>query len=124
MSKRIRKKKIHNKIEDGVYFNGFTEESIKKANEENVKNGLKAYDIKVGTPEMYMIREVGGKLTNAYVDGRNDKFGLNPYYNSNQTAESYLIELGYLSYTEDLIKLIDNETFSQKISEAINKYYN
>lgn len=117
-------KKIHNKIEDGVYFNGFTEESIKKANEENVKNGLKAYDIKVGTPEMYMIREVGGKLTNAYVDGRNDKFGLNPYYNSNQTAESYLIELGYLSYTEDLIKLIDNEIFSKKISEAINDYYN
>ena len=116
--------KIHNKIEDGVYFNGFTEESIKKANEENKEKGLKTYDIKVGTPEMYMIREVGGRITNAYVDGRNDKYGLNPYYNSNQTAESYLIELGYMSYIDDLKKLIDNKIYSQKISEAIKEFYN
>ena len=117
-------KKKYNKIEDGIYFNSFTKDSILETNDEYIKQGLKAYDIEEGTPEMYMIREVGGKLTHAYVDGRNDKYGLNPYYHSNQTAEAYLIELGYISYEDDLLKLINNSNeFSSAIKNAINEYY-
>lgn len=116
-------KKKFNKIEDGIYFNGFTEESIISANEENEKNGLKKYDIEVGTPQMYMIREVGGKLTHAYVDGRNEKYGLNPYYQSNQVAEPYLIELGYINYEADLIKFINNSNdFSVSIKNSLIEY--
>lgn len=116
-------KKNHNKIEDGIYFNGYTEESIKNNNDDYIRQGLKTYEIKIGTPEMYMIREVGGKLTYAYVDGRNDKYGKNPYYNSNQVAESYLIELGYINYKDDIDKFINNgESFSSAIFNAINEY--
>lgn len=117
-------KKKYNKIEDGIYFNGFTEDSIIEANKANKEKGINAYDILVGAPEMYMIREVGGIQTHAYVDGRNDSYGINPYYNSNQTAEGYLIELGYISYEEDLNKLINEpNSFSKEISNAIVKFY-
>ena len=117
-------KKIFNRVEDGIYFNAFTEEGILKTNKEYALKGLRTYDILEGTPEMYMIREVGGRLTHAYVDGRNDTFGLNPYYQSNQVAEAYLIELGYISYESDLIKLINNsDEFSDGIKNAINEYF-
>ena len=117
-------KKIDNKVLDGVYFDAFTKESIIEANKENVKIGLKEYDIEVSAPKMYMIREVGGRVTHAYQDGRNEKYGLNPYYNSNQVAESYLVELGYITYLNDLDKLINNkDSFSKMISKGIIDFY-
>ena len=117
-------KKIDNRVEDGIYFNAFNSESIIKANKENVAKGLKEYEIEVNAPEMYMIREVGGKLTHAYQDGRNKKYGLNPYYNSNIVAEGYLIELGYITYLDDLDKFINNsEDFSKMISKSILDFY-
>ena len=74
---------------------------------------------------MYMIREVGGKYTYAYVDGRNEYYGLNSYYNSNKVAEPYLIELAYLNYNSDLIKAVENpEEFSLAIKKAIEEYLN
>lgn len=117
-------KKIHNKINNGVYFHYFEESDIINANKENIEKGLKANDIDVGAPQMYMIREVGGLATHAYVDGRNEKYGLNPYYQSNQTAESYLIELAYISFNDDIEKIInDQPLFVDAIKMAIITYF-
>ena len=118
-------KKKDGKVENGVYFSAFTRESIIKANKENVEKGLKSYDIEENAPLMYMIREVGGRLTHAYQDGRNDVYGLNKYYNSNQVAEGYLVELGYINYYNDLDKLVNKSNlFSEMISKSIIDYFN
>lgn len=118
-------KKKFNKIEEGVYFNYFKESDILEVNQNYIDKGIKKYDIEVGAPEMCMIREVGGKVTHAYVDGRNEKYGLNPYYNSNQTAEGYLVELAYISYEDNLKKIInDSDSFVSAIGKTIVNYYN
>ena len=117
-------KKKFNRIENGIYFNGFTKESIQELNEQYLKQKYNIYDIKIGAPEMFMIREVGGKATYAYVDGRNSKHGKNIFYNSNQTAESYLLELGYITYSNDLKKIIEKgNLISEQIKKAITDYY-
>ena len=110
-------------IENGIYYDYFTKVDIKESENEQKENGLKPYDIVEGAPSMYMIREVGGVNTNAYIDGRNDKHGTNKYYNSNKTAEPYLLELGYLNYSSDL-KILANtpEKFADAISSSIKEY--
>lgn len=116
-------KKKFNRIENGIYFNGFTKESIQELNAQYQKQNYQMYDIKVGAPEMFMIREVGGRMTYAYVDGRNTKHGKNLFYNSNQTAESYLLELGYITYSDDLENIIKKgNTISEKIGQTIMDY--
>lgn len=118
-------KKPTGKVKNGVYYTYFNSYSIEESRKETISNGLKPYDIKVGAPEMYMIREVGGLLTKAYIDGRNDVYGLNKYYNSNQTAEPYLLEVAYINYSKDLKKLIDSrEQFAEAIGAAITDYLN
>ena len=110
-------------IEKGIYFTSFTKEDIIKSNNDMLDQKMKPYDIKVGAPYMYMIREVGGINTYAYIDGRNSYYGINSYYNSNQTAEPYLIELGYANYASDLKTLVYNsEKFAKAISDSIVKY--
>lgn len=116
-------KKPTNKEDKGVYYNYFTKNDIKESEREQKDNGLKPYDIPVGAPSMYMIREVGGINTHAYIDGRNDKHGINKYYNSNKTAEPYLLELGYLNYSNDLKVLANTpEKFADAISNGIKEY--
>ena len=118
-------KKQTGKVEDGVYYTYFTRTDILESKEENLKKNLKPYDIKVGAPYMFMIREVGGVNTYAYVDGRNTSHGYNEYFNSNQTAEPYLLELGYINYKKDLQNLIKRpELFAKAISEALEDYLN
>ena len=116
--------KQFNRVGKGVYFEGFTRESIKEVNEQYQKKNLKTYEIVLKAPEMFMIREVGGRMTHAYVDGRNPSHGLNEYYDANQTAESYLLELGYITYTDDLNIIVNKgKEISQKISTSIIDYY-
>ena len=84
---------------------------------------LEPYNIVLNCPYMYMIRELGGINTYAYVDGRNSSHGLNKYYNSNKTTEPYLLELGYINYPDDLTKALNSpEAFSMAISSAIEEY--
>ena len=86
---------------------------------------LTPYDIKLGAPYMYMIREVGGVCTYAYVDGRNDYYGLNPYYNSNKVSEPYLIEMAYMNYDSNLRKVVkEPKLVSNAIVESIVEYLN
>ncbi len=116
------RKKTNQKAK-GIYYTYFTKQDIKESKEEMLDNDFKPYDIDVGAPYMYMIREVGGVNTYAYIDGRNDKHGLNKYYNSNKTAEPYLIELGYMNYKKDLENIVNRkETFSKAIASALKEY--
>lgn len=116
-------KKATDKVENGVYFTYFTESDIEQSNQDMIDKDMEPYDIVEGSPYMYMIREVGGINTYAYIDGRNDYYGLNDYYNSNQTAEPYLLELAYINYNSDLKKLVNfPEDFSNAISSAIEEY--
>lgn len=118
-------KKPSDKISNGVYFTSFTKHDIIESKQDMLKDNMEPYDIKLDSPYMYMIREVGGINTNAYIDGRNKEHGLNRYYNSNQTPEPYLIELGYINYKKDLENIVNkSEGFAKAISNSIKEYLN
>ena len=71
-----------------------------------------------------MIRETGGIMTHAYVDGRNKNIGDNPYYNSNISAEAYLLELGFINSENDLENLKKNkEAYISAIVKTIVDNY-
>ena len=71
----------------------------------------------------YTIREVGGIATHAYNDGRYDNLDKNPYYNSNNTAESYLFEMGYLDNVQDLRNIQSNkEGYAKGVVTALQEY--
>ena len=75
------------------------------------------------TPYYYMIREVGGIATHAYVDGSNTKYDENPYYNSNNTAEGYLLELGYIDNVKELKNILNNkDKYAKGIALGLDKY--
>ena len=113
------------KLKNGVYFKYFKQSDIDESTEEMIEEEMQPYEIVLGSPYMYMIREVGGVHTYAYIDGRNEQYGLNPYYNSNKTAEPYLIELAYINYSEDLKKALNNpKDFSNAVSSAIKEFLN
>lgn len=97
------------KVSNGVYVRTYTDEEIQKSNESAKKAGYEPYPITTNTPYLYMIREVGGKTTGAYVDGRNKRYGKNEYYQSDIGVESYLIELGYIINKKDLNNMINNQ---------------
>lgn len=118
-------KKPTDKVLDGVYYTYFTKTDVKESSEDMINNDMEPNDIKVGSPYMYMIREVGGISTGAYIDGRNEKYGLNKYYNSNKVAEPYLIELGYINYKYDLENLKEKPSaFAEALSKSIEEYLN
>lgn len=113
------------RIKDGVYFKYFKQSDIDASDEAMQEDEMQPYDIVLGCPYMYMIREVGGVHTHAYIDERNEDYGVNSYYNSNKTAEPYLLELAYINYPSDLKKALNNpEDFSNAISRAIKEYLN
>lgn len=90
------------KVEDGIYQR-FSDDGI--------------------TPYYYMIREVGGIATHAYVDGSNTDYNENPYYDSNDTAESYLMELGYIDNVRELENILDNpKGYAKGIALSIEEY--
>ena len=108
--------KTQDKIEDGIYQRFFTEEEI---NEEENPPANKS----TNTIYYYTIREVGGIATHAYNDGRYDNLDKNPYYNSNNTAESYLFEMGYLDDVQDLKNINNNkEGYAKGIVTALSEY--
>ena len=113
------------KLEDGVYYKYLRQKDIDDSKKSMEEENLIPYDIKLNAPYMYMIRELGGINTNAYIDGRNDYYGINTHYNSNKTTEPYLLELAYINYPNDLSKSLNNpKEFSGAISNAIKEYLN
>lgn len=118
-------KKNNYKLKDGVYYTYFKQSDIDESKKSMLDNNMLPFDIKLNAPYMYMIREVGGIHTYAYIDGRNEYYGLNKYYNANQTAEPYLLELAYINYESDLSKAVNNpELFAQAIASALKEYLN
>lgn len=116
-------KKSTDKLYNGVYFSGFSKNDINESKNEALEKGNKPYDIKEGAPSMYMIREVGGLQTYAYVDGRNDDVGINKYYNAIQVAEPYLLEIAYINYDNDINKVINNtDEFAKAIASSMKEY--
>ncbi len=116
-------KKATDKVSNGIYFQYFTSRDIEDSRKEAIEKGNKPYDIKEGAPYMYMIREVGGKQTYAYVDGRNEDVGINKYYDAIQVAEPYLLEIAYINYESDLYKILNNtDEFATAISNSMKEY--
>lgn len=115
-------KNLSYRIDDGVYYKYFTKSDIELAKNAAVEEELIPYDIKENIPYMFMIREIGGISTGAYIDGRNKI--LNKYFDSNKTAEPYLIEMAYINYDQDLDTTINNsENYASNIADAIHKYF-
>lgn len=115
--------KLGKKIDNGVYFLPFTEYTIEESLKEWEILEYEPYEPTIKTPYMFMIREVGGKKTHAYVDGRNPRHGYNPYYLSNQTAEPYLLELGYIIHPPDLESLLTKPNlYATSIARQVDNY--
>jgi len=111
------------KVSDGVYVRTFTEAEIIESAESANKKGFEPYNITTSTPYLYMIREVGGKTTGAYIDGRNKGLGTNMFYDSNIGVESYLIELGYIINKTDLNNMLNNQTaYIEAIAKSIQEH--
>jgi len=72
----------------------------------------------------YYIREVGGVSTHAAQDGiYRPNYPKNEHYLSNNTAEPYLLELGYMNNETDLANIINNrDGYAEGIASAIEKY--
>ena len=110
------------KIQDGVYVRKFREEEIEDSKKQAEKLGYEPYNITTETVYYYMIRETGGIVTGAYIDGRNTKFGKNLYYNSNIGVESYILELGYIINKEDLKNILTKQSlYTDGIGKGIEE---
>lgn len=115
---------IGSKREPGIYTRLFTNEEIAKTNNGYIAKGNKPYNIKEYSNYYYMIRETGGIITGAFINNINKKtIGVNPYYNSNKGVETYLLELGYLTNSQDL-NIITTQTNStaKSIAKSIDSY--
>lgn len=109
----------------GVYVRLFSDSNVKSTNEEIVELGAEPYEniAALKTNYYYMIREVGGISTGAYVDGRNPDYDKNPYYNSNNTAEPYIIELNYVNNEKSLETLVNNsDGYAYGIYTAVDEF--
>lgn len=108
--------------EEGVYVKNFTKSLIDAFNLSLESQGIEPYSITNDTPYLYIIREVGGIATNAYVDGRNKMYGVNKYLKSNVGLESYQIELGYIKTDIENV-LVNKEEYVNQIANAIEKNF-
>ena len=105
------------RVSDGIYQRFFTEEEI---SEDDVQPSNKTTE----TIYYYYLREVGGISTHATNDGRYiPTYSKNEHYNSNNTAESYLFELGYMDNYSDLLNIMQNTSgYAEGLATAISKY--
>lgn len=119
-------KKAEDKVMDGVYVRNFTLLELENYKKTAKKEGYTFYEsATTSTQHYYVIRETGGIITNAYVDGRNTKKEVNIYRNSNIGLDGYLIELGYMTNSNDLKLLLDKKSeYAYSIAYALKKYLN
>ena len=105
----------YKRIFDGVYVRTFSQEEIDNFRNETISDGYSFYEtITTDTNYLFMIRETGGKITGAYMDGRDQYGSLNHYYNSNISAEGYLLELGFINSSKEI------ERFKTKKDEYLD----
>ena len=108
------------KQKKGVYVRNFTEYDILSFKNSAKLNKYEPYTITKSTTYPYLLREIGGIATHAFVDGRNKSYGKNKFYNSNIGVEGYSIELGYITVEDDLNNILNNEAlYTQAIANSI-----
>ena len=113
------------KVLDGVYVRTYNEQEVKEANEYAEYMGYAPYEsLSTSTPYLFMIREIGGIMTSAYIDGRDKTMSENPYRDSNISSESYLLELGFINSDNDLNNLLNkkNEYLNAIVDSIISNY--
>ena len=96
------------KVDNGLYTKVMTDVDKKNISESALEKNYEPYYVNENTPYYYIIRETGGIVTGAYIDGRDKDFPANKYYNSNRGVESYLVELGYMTNYNDM-EIIKNK---------------
>ena len=105
-------------VSNGIYQRLFTEEEI-------ASSSVQPSRYTTNTSWYYNMREIGGISTNASNDGSFPGYPMNEHYNSNNTAEAYLLELGYMDNYSDLRNIMQNtEGYAQGITSAIETYLN
>ena len=114
------------KIDEGIYLKTLDKTDLEAIKKEAEKNNYKPYEkATTDSTYYYMIREVGGIITNSYIDLRNPNKPGNIYYNSNHGTEAYLLELGYLNSSSNLkILLTEKDEFVKAISLSVKEYLN
>lgn len=96
-------------VYNGIYTRTFSTYELNEIKKEREKDNLPLLDISTKTNYYYMIRETGGEITDAYVDGTTNKNkSVNPYRNNIVASESYIIELGYMNNANDIKDIKDN----------------
>ena len=109
------------KEEDGVYVRTIELEEDDDSDNSILNNEHGIFD---SVPYLYIIREIGGIATGAYVDGSNSNYSANKYRNSNVGVEGYLIELGYINVREDLNHVLKNgDLYVKGIVDSICTFY-
>lgn len=112
------------KVADGVYVKTYTEQQIADSNTKAANNNFAAYDLTTDTDYLYMIRELGGIWTNAYIDGRNPYYGENLYRDSNMGVEAYLIEMAFMSVADDIQNAVQNaDAYEQGVADALHAWH-
>ena len=114
------------KQENGVYTRTFKQSEIDSFAKELKDKGLNPYSINYNNVYYYFIRETGGYINGAYIDGREGDNIINNYYNSNVGRESYIMEIGYITYDKDVENVRNNsDKYIDAIYQAIiNNIYN
>ena len=111
-------------IGEGIYCRTLSDSDIKDNIASANKSGYEPYNLDTTINYYYIIRELGGKITGAYIDGRNENYGKNKYFDSNIGIETYLIELGYITHDEDLNNLLKNQSgYVNGIVNAIKEQF-
>lgn len=112
------------KVKPGVYVRNFTTNDITTMEATAENSNYEPYEVTENTPYLFMIRETGGIITGAFADGRNDAYGANRFIDSNNGIETYILELGYISETEDLDNLLENQDgYIDGIINAVKEYF-
>lgn len=111
---------------EGSYQRHFTKSEIQNAKQDAITRGYHYYEnVDVDTDYYFFMRELGGIATNAMIDGRNKKFGVNQYLLSNQGIESIIVESGYICVAKDARDIHRNmDIYSNAIVTAIEKRLN
>jgi len=108
------------RVMDGVYVRTFGDDDISVSNSTCYNNGFLPYPVDLNTNYYFMIRETGGIMTGAFIDGRSGV--KNMFYDSNIGVEAYLLELGYINYSGDLDNILNNsEKYIQGIVNAFSE---
>lgn len=110
---------------DGVYVRTYTEQEVQDAITYANDLGYTPYEtLSTETPYLFMIRETGGIMTRAYIDGRNKNLEENPYINSNVAPEAYLLELGFINCQNDIENLLKNQDnyINAIVDSIVNNY--